>query len=259
MVERYDFPSIDFSVTGWDTLWNTLQEMLQDMVVTREVVILGETVVAYETGYQDAGDSKWYKAQADGSKQPCQGIFLEGGDEDDGVRVHRMGKLTNAGWAWASIGAPIYLDPSTAGALTQTAPDDNAQIIGYALSADDMLVMLMPPNVGIQRFPVGGTLIKTDGLTDAINVIVWEAPFACTVTNVKGYRVGGTGATINARRNGADNHLVAALSLINADQWMDGGAVQNTAYAAGNKMEIMLVSAAGGPTQIAIKVDFSRP
>jgi len=36
------------------------------------------------------------------------------------------------------------------------------------------------------------------------NIIVWRAPFACTVTNVRGYRVGGTGATINARRNGAD-------------------------------------------------------
>lgn len=105
----------------------------------------------------------------------------------------------------------------------------------------------------------GGTVIQSGGLTAAINVIVWRAPFACTVTNVRGYRVGGTGATINARRNGTSNHLASALSLTSADTWMDGGAVQNTAYAAGDKLEIMVVTVAGSPTQVAIQVDFTRP
>ena len=101
----------------------------------------------------------------------------------------------------------------------------------------------------------GGTVRSPAG---AINLIVWRAPFACTVTNVRGYRVGGTGATINARRNGASNHLSSALSLTSADTWQDGGAVQNTAYAAGDKMEIMVVTVAGSPTQIAIQVDLTR-
>lgn len=102
----------------------------------------------------------------------------------------------------------------------------------------------------------GGTVLSPSG---AVNVIVWRAPFACTVTNVRGYRVGGTGAEINARRNNADNHLASALSLTNADQWMDGGAVQNTAYAAGDEMEIMVVSVAGSPTQVAVQVELTRP
>jgi hypothetical protein len=101
----------------------------------------------------------------------------------------------------------------------------------------------------------GGTVLTPSG---AINVIVWRAPYACTLTNVRGYRVGGTGATINARRNNTDNGLASALSLTNADQWMDGGAVQNTAYAAGDELEIMVVSVAGSPTQVAIQVDFTR-
>jgi len=79
----------------------------------------------------------------------------------------------------------------------------------------------------------------------ALNIIVWRAPFACTVTNVRGYRVGGTGATINARRNGTLNHLASALSVSSADTWMDGGAVSNTAYAAGDKLEIMIVTTTG--------------
>ena len=102
----------------------------------------------------------------------------------------------------------------------------------------------------------GGVQLSPSG---AINVIVWRAPFACTVTAVKGYRVGGTGATVNARKNGSSNHLASALSLTSADTWMDGGSVQNTAYAAGDKMEIMIVTVAGSPTQVAVQVDLSVP
>ena len=102
----------------------------------------------------------------------------------------------------------------------------------------------------------GGTVLSPTG---AINVIVWRAPYPCTVTNVRGYRVGGTGATINARRNGSSNHLSSDLSLSSADTWTDGGSVQNTAYAAGDKLEIMVASVTGSPTQVAIQVDFTRP
>jgi hypothetical protein len=40
---------------------------------------------------------------------------------------------------------------------------------------------------------------------------------------------------------------------------MDGGAVQNTGYSAGDKMEILVQSVAGSPTQIAVQVDLTRP
>ena len=104
----------------------------------------------------------------------------------------------------------------------------------------------------------GGTLYNSAGVV-AVNLIVWRAPYACTVTNVRGYRVGGTGATVNARLNGASNHLSSALSLTSADTWADGGAVQNAAYATGDKLEIMVVSVTGTVTQVAIQVDFTRP
>jgi hypothetical protein len=104
----------------------------------------------------------------------------------------------------------------------------------------------------------GNGVYNPSGITMTVNMIAWRAPYACTVTNVRGYRVGGTGATINARLNGASNHLASALSLSSADTWMDGGAVQNTAYAAGDKLEVMVVTVTGGPTQILIQVDFKR-
>ncbi len=104
-------------------------------------------------------------------------------------------------------------------------------------------------------FNRGGTLVNATGIIAAINIIVWRAPFACEVTNVRGYRVGGTGATINARKNGSSNHLATALSLTSADTWMDGGTVQNETYAAGDKMEIMIVTVTGSPTQIEVQLD----
>ena len=104
----------------------------------------------------------------------------------------------------------------------------------------------------------GGVAVNPYGIAAAINVFTWVAPYVCTVTAVKGYRVGGTGATVNARKNGSLNHLASALSLTSADTVMDGGAVQNTSYQVGDKMEIMVVTVAGSPTQIGVLVYFTR-
>ena len=112
---------------------------------------------------------------------------------------------------------------------------------------------------GSPNFSRGGTLYKADGIANAaLNIVVWRTSFACVVKYVKGYRVGGTGATVNARKNGTLNLLASALSLTSADEWMDGGAVQNENFAVGDKLEIMIVSTAGAVTQLAIQVDFVR-
>lgn len=111
-----------------------------------------------------------------------------------------------------------------------------------------------PVLAGAVPFARGGTLINPV----AGNVYIWRAPFVCTVTAVKGIRNGGTGATVNARKNGASNHLSSALSLTSADTWMDGGSVQNTSYSVGDSLEIMFVSVTGSPAQVAIQVEFTK-
>lgn len=126
-------------------------------------------------------------------------------------------------------------------------------LIIVAALALGSVVLAQPTH--IKEFTQTATILNPD----TGNFIVWEAPYACTVTHVRGYRVGGTGATINARLNGTDNHLAAALSLTSADTWMDGGAVQNTAYVLGDKLEVMLVTLAGAPDQVSIQVRFLKP
>lgn len=106
-----------------------------------------------------------------------------------------------------------------------------------------------------QPFSKGATILDPAG---AVNVVVWRAPYACTVTAVRGMRTGGTGATINARKNGASNHLASALSLATAGAFQSNTTIANATYAAGDYLELMLVSIAGTPTSIVMQVDFEK-
>jgi hypothetical protein len=163
----------------------------------------------------------------------------------------------DGGPSWVLVdGAPGGLTVSEADGVPSVASVDALifdQDDGFVLtdlgSGDARVDIVIP-------FSRGGTVLSPTG---TVAVVVWRAPFACTVTAVKGYRTGGTGATINARARGTDTHLSSDLSLTSADTWMDGGAVQNTGYSAGDKMEILVQSVAGSPTQIAVQVDLTRP
>lgn len=166
------------------------------------------------------------------------------------ITNHLLKRCTGqAPYTWVSV------EGSGSGASTadqfvtwQTAGDlTNQKVIGSFLTS--VLQTSLP-------FARGGTILTPTG---AVNVIVWRAPFACTVTAVKGYTSGATGSTVNARLNGTSTHLASDLTLSSLDTWMDGGAVQNTAYAIGDKLEIMLTGLGGSPTEIAVQVEYSRP
>jgi hypothetical protein len=105
---------------------------------------------------------------------------------------------------------------------------------------------------GVGTITRGGTVLNP---TQAVNIIVWRAPFACAVTAIKGYLVGDTGSTVNARKNGSLNHLATDITLNSAGTWIDGGSVENTSYAVGDKLEIMITGVTGSPSQIAVQVE----
>lgn len=152
-------------------------------------------------------------------------------------------------FVWVSIegagGGASTSDPfvtwSSAGDLT------NQKVIGSFLTS--VLQIALP-------FARGGTVLSPQ---NPINITVWRAPFPCTVTAVKGYTLDATGTTVNARINGASTHLATDLTISSAGSWLDGGAVQNMAYTTGDRLEIMLTSIVGGPSQIAVQVEYTRP
>jgi hypothetical protein len=138
---KYDFPNLDISTQGWDVIITSLIEQLDADIHTRIYGTGGETAAQYSAMYLKS-DGKYWKAQADGSKQPCMGLAIESVSAAVAFRLQRIGPITNAGWSWANVGKPVYLDPSTPGALTQTDPITNRNIIGIALSATSIFIML---------------------------------------------------------------------------------------------------------------------
>jgi len=74
-----------------------------------------------------------------------------------------------------------------------------------------------------------------------------------------GYRVTGSGAIINARINGVGTIATGShISLTSADTWISASSLITSSIAAGDKLEIMLVSSSAYPTQIAVQIDFTR-
>jgi len=104
----------------------------------------------------------------------------------------------------------------------------------------------------LKNFERGGTIVVAAGITAAVDVVLWQAVEACSVQFIKGYRVGGATATINARKNGALEHLSADLSLAPAATWVSSTSIINPNYVAGDSLEMRLKSVTGNPTQIAI-------
>ncbi len=88
------------------------------------------------------------------------------------------------------------------------------------------------------------------------NFVAWRAPFVARLTGVRSYRVGGSGATVNARKNGTANHLAVDLSVSVTGAWVDGSAPQNASYAVGDTLEVMLTAVTGSPTQLIVQLDF---
>lgn len=94
----------------------------------------------------------------------------------------------------------------------------------------------------------------------AATAIVWRAPFACRVTALRGYRVGGSAAAVNAQKNATDLRS-ADLSLSSADQWMGGttslAAAATRKFAEGDTLKLELVSVGGSPTAVTVQVDIT--
>ena len=103
---------------------------------------------------------------------------------------------------------------------------------------------------------ISAPLVNPYGLS-TITIPIWEVNVACTVTGIRAKRTGGTSASINARRNSADNFLSTDLAITSTSGYFDGGAVQNTALSTGDTVEVMLTATSGTVTQVAIQINMT--
>lgn len=159
--DKYDLHTIDYSVQGWDTIMSTDMEKLDDVIHTNLLATLGETVAAKKAVYLPVGGTKVMKARGDNFRQPSLGLTLESGVLDDEVRIQRVGPITDTGWSWAT-GTPVYLDPNTAGELTQTPPASNKQFMGIPISAT---VLILSGSIDLDSLAGGSTTSTTTSST----------------------------------------------------------------------------------------------
>lgn len=84
--------------------------------------------------------------------------------------------------------------------------------------------------------------------------MVTRMPVACSAIAVRAYRDGGTGGTVNAKRNTGD--LLAANLDTATDAWAGSTALQNATFAAGDTLSVVTAAPAGTPTDVIVQVDF---
>ena len=227
----------DVTVTGGGGGYNTIQD---DGVAETQRAILN-----FQDGFEvvdDAVDSTDVDLSYGPAGYPLDATFAA---EADGTAItvarsdHRH-TITDP----TTLPATIDLDSetSTEGTSTDVARADH----GHGIATDD------------NKFTVG-CLLDGAGAAPAVGFrMLWRAPFACTVTNIRGHVDAGTTTQINARRNQTSDFLAVDYTITAANAWQDAGAVQNTAIAAGDDIEAELV-AAGTATKVNIQIDLTRP
>ena len=143
--EKYDLDLVELSLTGWNQILKGSIEEIDDFMQTRIMATLGETVAIGDTLYLKS-DGKYWKAKAAVTFLPARGLALAAGNADDEIRIQRLGPITVSGWTWSTIGAKLYLDPTTAGDLTDTRPNEFAQTIGFVLSSTSAFLLCREPS-----------------------------------------------------------------------------------------------------------------
>ena len=113
--------------------------------ITLTGLTAGATIAQWEAVYI-GGSSTYLLADANGSSTyPARGLAAAAYSSTNAAVIVTSGTVRNDAWAWTP-GGTIYLS-ATAGGLTQTIPattGDKIQVIGYALTADIMMVAISP-------------------------------------------------------------------------------------------------------------------
>jgi hypothetical protein len=89
--------------------------------------------------------------------------------------------------------------------------------------------------------------------------VLWRASVPCKVKAVRAYRIGGSGAAVNATKNGV-SMLTGDLAVSTASTWTAGSlaALAARRFQEGDTLAVTVVSAAGSPTDLIIQVDIEK-
>jgi hypothetical protein len=107
----------------------------------------GESISQWDMVYYDTTATEWLIADADASGEaPAWGIAVSAGTDGNALDVLQKGFVRNDAWTWTP-GAKLYLDDTTPGGLTETAPStstDIVQPVGVVYTADIIWINVDP-------------------------------------------------------------------------------------------------------------------
>lgn len=199
---------------------------------------------------------------ADGSSGPWQKRKIALADLPAGAGLGTVTSVQNAVSA-----SSIFTASFSGGPITNT----GTITLNLALASQPANTFLLGPASGGSGPPTFRVPVPADNPfppmptkgfvfispTGAGSAVIWRAPYACTVTHVRGYVVGGTSATINATHNGTN--LISNLLINTLATWEDGGAITGASFAAGDSLAAVIVAEVGSPNAVTVQIEFSRP
>ena len=116
----------------------------------------GENIDFGEVCYLKAADSEWYLANADNittSGDVAVAIAVSSGSDGGAVTLMTHGIIkADAAFPPLTIGSAVYISAAAAGAIVvaePTAADDVVRIVGFALTADEIMVTISPDHITV--------------------------------------------------------------------------------------------------------------
>lgn len=234
---------------------SSIGRLFQDVVVTGSVIFSGSSVRELVVlGEQEIT----------GSLRITNGVIAQT------ITGSFTGSLTGALIGTASW-ATSALTASSVGQLNQQVVITGSVILSSSVSTQNELTvigqtvitgsLIVSGTFGAGVFSKGGTIADfTNLIATSASYYVWRAPYSASVVALYGRReAGGATTAVNARRSSSAGYLLHTASnlVLGTDQfWSRANSVQNTAYAPGDSLEIII--SGSDNKQVAVQVDFIK-
>jgi hypothetical protein len=114
----------------------------------------GEAIAQWDLVYMDGTENEWMLADSNAAgKFPALGMAVAACTNGNEGTILVQGVVRNSGWSWTNEGVPLYLDETTAGSMTETAPStsgDCVQHVARVLAVTDDTILFNPNTLWVE-------------------------------------------------------------------------------------------------------------
>jgi hypothetical protein len=195
------------------------QEVAGGGGATLDITQAGHGFGVEDVIYNNAGT--WTEAQADDADTLGMGV-VSAVDGTDDFTIAVAGPVTSTSHGY-TVGQYLYLDASTAGALTETAPTgltEYSNPIAYVADANTLLVLPLRPTQALQRsndFKVTSTSSAAYTVADTDEVILADASSAAITVTLPTPADAYAGFTVTVKKTDSSGNAVTVKTATGYD------------------------------------------